>query len=130
MLLIMCIAMAIWPTHTECAISKPPKCPTWHYYSNNECVCGNNVKGAVICNANSSAVSLAEYFCIFFCDELNTTLVGSCPYSHGGKVPNNTSELKGFGGLCSQFHQRGQLCGACEKNYSLLVYSYNLRCIK
>ena len=72
-------------------------------------------------------MSLAEHFCIFFSEKLQATLVGSCPYN---MVPRSTSELKDFDGLCSFFHRRGQLCGACEENYTLSVYSYYLGCVK
>ena len=130
MLLLLCIVLAIWPIYIESATSESYPCPTWQYYSNSECVCGDRLNGAVICIANISTVSLARHFCIIFSEKLQATLVGSCPYSFGGAVPRNTSELKDFNGLCSFFHRRGQLCGACEENYTLSVYSYYLGCVK
>ena len=70
------------------------------------------------------------YFCIILSEDLNTTYIGSCPYGTGGWLPQSRSELRGSGGLCDFYHRRGQLCGACEENYTLPVYSYYLGCVK
>jgi hypothetical protein len=73
-----------------------------------------------------------KHFCIILSEDLNTTVtfIGTCPYGVGGLLPPNKSELRGFGGFCGFYHRRGQLCGACEENYTLPVYSYYLGCVK
>ena len=137
MLLSLCLLLAIWSNASECIISdseesEPLVCPTWMYPNSNhsECVCGSRLHGIVSCNAETSTVYLANFYCIFFNEELYTTLIGSCPYSTGGLLPKNISELKGDIGLCSLLHRKGRLCGECEDNYTLPVYSYNPGCVK
>ena len=126
LLLLYIIIIAIGLTPTEHAImSEPHPCPTWHYYSNNECVCGDWLKGAVVCNANSSTVPvyLAKHFCIFFSDKLNTTIIGCCPYSpDGGEVPMNTTELNNSGGLCSFSSKRSALWSMCRELHSTSLF--------
>ena len=115
------------------SVPEPSACPTWFYrpnLQNDDCVCGNVLNLAIYCDEGSGSVHLVKSFCMFFSNEINTTLCGTCPYSDGGTVPRNVSELKDFGGLCFKFYRRGQLCGACEANYTLPVYSYYLGCIK
>ena len=85
------------------------------------CVYGNSV---IKWNANISTVYFARHFCIFFSGELNTTLVGSCPYDFGGIMPKNVSQCGDFDRVCSHLHRRGQLCGECQESYSLPVYYY------
>ena len=136
MILSMCLLLlATWSLSTsECISSKesrPLTCPTWMFRSSvnhSECVCGDGLSGTVFCDAESSTVYLKKHFCIFFSEEWNSPLVGSCPYSHGGLLPKNVSELKGF--ICGHLHRKGWLCGECEDNYTLPVYSYNPGCVK
>ena len=136
MLLLVCLLLAIWSSTSECISSeesKPLTCPTWMYpnsENNSECVCGSSLSGSVLCNAESSTVHLAKHFCTYFSEELGTTLIGNCPYSLGGLLPKNVSELKDDAGFCGCLHRKGQLCGECEDNYTLPVYSYNQGCVK
>ena len=67
---------------------------------------------------------------MFFSEELDTTLVGSCPYRLDGTLPKNISELNGDYKTCGDWHRKGQLCGQCKDNYSLPVYSYYLGCVQ
>ena len=72
-----------------------------------------------------------KYICIILSEDLNNVFIGTYPYGNGGQLPLNKSELRGFDGLCAKhYHRRGQLCGACEENYTLSVYSYYLGCVK
>ena len=63
---------------------------------------------------------------------MNTTFVGKCPYRRYigdlELLPKKPSALASF--QCGIAHRRGQLCGQCEENYTLPLYSYNLRCVK
>ena len=67
-----------------------------------------------------------------FLNKNNSTLqlIGSCPYGDGGTLPSNASELINNLKQCSNLHRRDRLCGECEDNYSLPVYSYSLGCVQ
>ena len=119
--------------------SKVATCPTWTYPSppHNECVCGSDLHYwgyNIICDPDTLTVTVIlteRYFCIFFSEELQTTLVGTCPYGYHGTLPRNPSKIKeGSNILCFHLHQTGQLCGECEEKYTLSAYSYYLGCIK
>lgn len=43
------------------------------------CVCGNDLNGAINCDSETGNVHLAQSFCIFFSEVINTTLTGTCP---------------------------------------------------
>ena len=113
--------------------SELPPCPTWMHRQNsqdNDCICGGSINEAVECRPGKHHVHVTPHFCIILSEDLNTTYIGSCPYGTGGWLPPNRSELGGSGGLCDFYHRGGQLCGACEENYTLPVYSYYLGCVK
>ena len=87
---------------------------------------GDLHKGAVECNPSTLEVSLSPHCCISYEEQLNTTVVGTCPYrlsikSVVLKLPKNLSELNVVEDI-----ERMQLCGRCEDNYTFPVYSYNL----
>ena len=125
MLLLVCLALGIYFTIGECSrYELSLKCPTWMYpdSQNNKCECGSALHGAVYCHSKTLTVHLRKLFCIFFSEELNTTLVGTCPYTLSSEtLPEDK---------CSYIHRTGQLCGECEENYTLPVYSYYLGCVK
>ena len=117
--------------HANCNID----CPTWTYPSPsyNNCMCGASLGGIVECNSAISQLQVTiseDGYCMFFSKEFNTTLIGSCPYGTLGVVTNNTSVWKYGKGSCSHLHRKGELCGECEENYTLPVYSYYLGCVK
>ena len=119
-------------SHSECIKSEQTDCPTWKYYqdSSNSCVCNNHVGGAIDCFEESPYVRIQQYYCIFFSENFNSTLIGSCPYGQPATLPKNASEIKDYFGQCSYLRRKGPLCGECEDNYSLPVYAYNLGCVK
>ena len=46
-------------------------------------------------------------------------------------MPKNVSELKDdLEFICGHLHRKGQLCGECQDNYTLPVYSYNPGCVE
>ena len=127
--------LAIWCSMsvTVAENSELPPCPTWMHRQNsqnNDCVCGISINEAVECLPGKYRVNVVPHFCIILSEDLNTTYISSCPYGTGGWLPPNRSELRGSGGLCDFYHRGGQLCGACEENYTLPVYSYYLGCVK
>ena len=114
-----------------------PTCPIWTYPSppRNECVCGNSLKGAIICNSETLTVQLTvEFFClmIFNSNGLNTTLLGTCPYGYKRILPKNVSmsQIYEDSSLCSFYNRKGQLCGECADNYTIPANSYYLGCVK
>ena len=107
-------------------------CPTWTYphpHHNYTCICG---KGIITCDPDTLTVSIVmRYVCMFFSEELQTTLVGTCPYGYPGKVPRNPSQImEASARLCFYLHRTGPLCGECEDNYTLPAYSYYLGCVR
>ena len=105
------------------------RCPTWmHLDSNNSCVCGDLLRGIVSCHVDESHIQ--AYYCMFLSEDMNSTLIGSCPYGVEKILPRNASELRNNLYQCNEFHRKGRLCGECEDNYSLPVYSYSLGCVQ
>ena len=112
-------------------MSESSLCPMWMYFNSrdNRCMCGEVLNDIVQCDPEAR-VHIKKFFCFFFSEEFNTTLVGTCPYGTGETLPTNISELKGDYKMCGIWHRKGQLCGQCEDNHSLPVYSYYLGCVQ
>ena len=138
MLLFVCFLIVVLTHDSKCngEGSALPTCPTWTYPSppDNECVCGAKLHNNIICDQHTlTTVITVRNICVFFSRELQTTLAGTCPYGHAGILPRNASKIelpeqsKWF---CFHLHRKGQLCGECEENYTLPVYSYYLGCVK
>ena len=122
--------LVTWSSIGECTGFEEMVCPTWMHpdtsNSKHSCVCGSSLGGIVDCDQESSRIKIKRYYCSFFSKELNTTLIGSCPYSYGGILPMDVlSQLQ-----CNHLHRKGRLCGECANNYTLPVYSYNLGCVE
>ena len=112
-------------------------CPTWFLpdsSANLTCRCGNDIHGAVSCNESTKQVAILDCYCMTY-NESTGPVVGICIYNcihHTLKdslyhpLPSNITELN----MCRYFNRTGQLCGNCEKNYSIPVYSYDLKCVQ
>ena len=130
----MCIQVTTILFHASLCISNSEvsTCPMWTYPSplRNECVCANT--NGIFCDPDTLTVSIiTENICMFFSEQLQTTLIGTCPYRFVGKLPRNVSQITGGNTqLCFHQHRTGPLCGECEENYTLPVYSYYLGCVK
>ena len=114
-----------------------PTCPVWTYPSpsGSECVCGDSLYNAVICNQETLAIQLiVKFFCFILNDDngVNTTLLGTCPYGVLQRKPRtfSVSQIYEDSRLCSFYNRKGQLCGECAENYTLPGYSYYLGCVK
>ena len=111
--------------------SEVSACPTWTYPSppNNECVCGDTFDHSIFCDRNTLAVSIG-FICMFNSEELQTTLVGTCPYGKSIKVPRNITQLMQENiQICFHLHRTGPFCEECKENYTLPVYSsYCVKC--
>ena len=116
--------------------SKTKTCQnTWMYDSNGTCQCGSGHHGAVRCDSNLKQVSILTCYCMTY-EEKQGVLVGSCPYGCGfsndnsklyHSLPMNISELNKR--MCGRLNRDGRLCSKCEKGFSPLAYSYDLKCI-
>ena len=137
LVLSLCLILASLCSISECTLNlEPSPCPIWMYRQNpqnKECKCDDLLDGSVTCLDGKYRVSVMKYFCTILIEKHSVTAVslGTCPYSSGGVLPENISELQGDSiEWCVTYHRRGQLCGACEENYTLPVYSYYLGCVK
>ena len=140
MLPLVSLLLTIWSNVVQCIHINQTVCPLWMYpdlssnSSSGECMCGDGLNAVVTCS--SEVLHITEYFCLFFSEELNSTVIGSCPYAYGfkigfgGMLPRNIPQLKYDIIQCGHLHRKGQLCGECEDNYTLPVYSYYLGCVK
>ena len=114
-------------------------CGTWLTPNNSSvCECGSSLGGIVDCDSISDKVRLVRCNCMTF--GVNGLLVvGRCIYGCFNSkyvdykyantyypLPSNTSELNE---LCSLYHREGQLCGRCEENFTLPLYSYDISCV-
>ena len=115
-------------------------CGTWLTPNNSSgCECGSSLEGIVNCDSSSGKVSLVRCNCMTSDVNESMLVVGRCIYGcvdtkYVDKkyantyypLPSNASELNE---LCSPYHREGQLCGRCEENYTLPLYSYNFSCM-
>ena len=102
-------------------------CPTWTYPSppHNECVCGN--APGISCDQDTLTVSVraGRNICMFFSDNLQTILIGTCPYMFNGQIPRNTSQImEEISKLClrSPASNRSTLWRVCGKLHSSSLF--------
>ena len=115
-----------------------PPCPTWFFpdlSSNGTCRCGNDVHGSVKCNDSTKEAFIRSCHCMTY-NESTGPVVGSCFYNllpptltHTlyDLVPPNITDLNYY--MCGHLNREGQLCGKCKENYSIPIYSYDLKCV-
>ena len=115
-------------------------CGTWLTPNNSSgCECGSSLGGIVDCDSSSEKVSLVPCNCMTFGVDGSMLVVGRCIYGCFNSkyvdykyantyypLPSNTSELNE---LCSPYHREGHLCGRCEENFTLPLYSYDISCV-
>ena len=104
----------------------------WFTPRNGTCHCGSNVHGAVTCNEQTKEVMVLDCYCMTT-DSTNQTVVGTCIYncfnlSHNGQYQDNIYHQAPSD--CTYLHRSGTLCGECETDHFLPVYSYDIECIK
>ena len=97
--------------------------------------CGVDKIGAVQCNETQKYLKIHACYCIYWDQDANKTVVGSCiPACFGGlyyierySISNGTLFNKA---ACSppstviDIHREGRFCGRCEPQYGLAAYSY------
>ena len=116
-----------------------PQCPTWFFpdlSSNGTCRCGNDVHGIVKCNDSTKEAFISSCHCMTY-NESTGPVVGACFYNllrptltHTlyDLVPSNTTKLNNH--MCGELNREGQLCGKCKDDYSIPIYSYDLKCVQ
>ena len=109
------------------------KCPPWFQLDNQTGAChsGPQLGGIVQQDMLTLQTSLLECNCMT--SEDGALFVGACLYTCNAikgyfPLPCHISELEDF--MCADLNRRGYLCGQCIENYSLPVYSYEMKCVK
>ena len=110
------------------------QCPTWFFpdpSSNDSCRCGDSVNDAVRCNESTKETSILDCYCMTY-NKSTGPVVGACFYNCMRELyyllPSDVTELNNY--MCGYFNRAGQLCGKCKDNYSIPVYSYDLKCVR
>ena len=118
-------------------------CPTWMHAGMNDsdqCVCGDSVDYAVLCNNITREVSVLDCFLITLDRATNEPILGLSFYGcfriytpedrHTvyNAVPQNKTEIDSK--VCGKYNRTGRLCGACKENHYPLVYSYKMNCVE
>ena len=123
--------------HQHC--SHNSDCPTWFICnSSNDCQCGADNDGAVICDNEDYTAAVLDCYCVTYDKEEKSTSLGSCffncdDHKFGGTVHQTlpkTSEALINESVCIGFNRAGLLCGDCAEGHSPFVLSYNLSCVK
>ena len=122
------------------AASHDQQCPTWFFpdpSSNGTCRCGDNIRDTVRCNESTKETSILECYCMTY-NKLMGSVVGACFYNCEKKpllkdelyhlVPADVTILNRY--MCGHLNREGQLCGKCRENYSIPVYSYEMKCVQ
>ena len=117
------------------AVASMEVCPLWFNYNSTEgvCRCGDDLGGVVACNSEKGKVSPQFYYCMT--SNGNETIAGPCiSVCPTGKCLSlnelqSNSTIKINEEMCGKFRRRGQLCGSCEEDYALPVYSYSPKCV-
>ena len=116
-----------------------PPCPTWFFLLNGTCRCGDDVHDAVRCNDSTKEAAILDCYCMTY-NKLTGPVVSACFYNCENPtvnpllkdevyhlLPSDVTELND--NMCGYLNRAGQLCGKCKENYSIPVYSYNLKCV-
>ena len=122
------------------AASHDQQCPTWFFpdpSSNGTCRCGDNIHDTVRCNESTKETSVLECYCMTY-NKLMGPVVGACFYNCAKKLllknesyhllPSDVTKLNRY--MCGHLNREGQLCGKCKENYSIPVYSYEMKCVQ
>ena len=131
--LLLCAAIGFLFFSTSTARSN---CSTWHYFSEEDCVCGSTLEDVVVCNDTLGIVGVLDYYCLTSDGE--QSVVGDClvedvhrkrllgPFSHYKKVFPTLSEQDSY--TCGFLNRHGRLCGQCKPNTSIHAYTYDMKC--
>ena len=95
-------------------------------------------RGAMICLDN--VIYVLDCNCVTYDSDKCNVLLGVCPYGCGftkselnwrepffHPLPENLSEYNYA--MCGRLNRDGPMCSKCRKDFSPLVYSYDLKCV-
>ena len=100
----------------------------------------NSIRYTLGCTDN--VASVRNCGCVTFDNDSCSLLIGVCPYGCGNSgnsgnwvwnrqvyhsLPSNLSKYNYE--MCGRLNRDGPLCSKCMKNFSPLVYSYDLKCV-
>ena len=103
-------------------------------------MCGDELDGTVSCDNTTQSVAVLDCFCMTSNGERsNTTVVGRCLFNCVNQtnfakanlfhpVTSNSSELDR--NTCGYLYRRGRLCGKCQPDHYIPVYSYTFECMR
>ena len=103
--------------------------------TNDSCVCGDEVHGAVYCNSFTKHVAVLDCYCMTNESTTHQMVVGKCIYNCVN-MSKGTEYLDLFyhpaPSECKYLHRKGTLCGSCdnENHYYYPAYSYEVECVK
>ena len=96
--------------HVAAGLSAASDCPLW----GENCTCGNDIGGIVLCDAETKKVSVAFGYCMTPKNDSDSNegmIVGMCPLANLNKSMYLTM-MPGIS-VCSNYSRDGQLCGSC-----------------
>ena len=130
---LMLTLLVMLSTCYECRGDEP--CPTWMIHDSTpqrNCICRDDLTDIIQCyDRKDLGLVTRSYYCVFYSKDRNITLVGSCPYSNDNvMISANVTEFKHTFKQCKHFNRKGRLCGECEDNYTLPVYTYHIECVQ
>ena len=120
----------------------------WSVCDNNgSCSCGPNVSHAVICRDGDSTIVIQNCYCMFYDEDANTSLLGTCLLSCDYQLNVDQPSINFYSihrnvslfnkDICAndtawiKKNREGRFCGRCQETYGLAVYSYHYSsCIK
>ena len=102
------------------------------------CICGNNYKPNYViqCNNDEYFARMLNGWCMTYENEHRTTIEGSWrffsqlkyPVTEGYfELPKSVQSLDDF--FCKPLNRTGRLCGKCQKDTGVSVYSYDFKCV-
>ena len=90
--------------------------------------------------SDNFVISVRDCDCVTYDNDSCSVLLGACPYGCGFKkkeltwsgqvyhsLPGNFSEYNFE--MCGRLNRDGHMCSKCMKDFSPLVYSYDLKCV-
>lgn len=114
-------------------------CPPWSVCSttSHRCKCSTLHLNYVHCGTRNTQVQFCH--CLTYSGEHREFRLGKCFYNCGQgnpsdrtaayfEIPSDLTEINKA--MCGSLNRDGTLCGQCETNKSLLVYSYNVSCME
>ena len=109
-------------------------CPTWTFYADNQCQCGQGVQ--IICDKDSLNIYVKKCHCVTYSEAFQEVVLSSCMYNCHllyderlfYRIPRNATLLNDK--VCGVYNRDGQGCSYCKKGYGIAIYSYDNFCVQ